>query len=63
VEGCDRTISGEAAWHLGYLFYRNAERERAIATFEELCRGTTVRSALGCAAALEVSMGAQDARR
>jgi len=63
LAGRDRTISSEAAWHLGYVFHRNGERERAIATFEDLCRGTTVRSALGCAAALELSRGAQDARR
>lgn len=63
LAGRDRTISSEAAWHLGYVFHRNGERERAIATFEDLCRGTTVRSALGCAAALELSKGAQEARR
>jgi hypothetical protein len=51
----DPELSNDVNWYLGLAYQRLGDRDAARAVFESLCQGRTVRSALGCAALLELS--------
>jgi tetratricopeptide (TPR) repeat protein len=51
----DPELSSHAAWYLAMAHQRLGQRDRARALLDSLCQGATIRSALGCAASLELS--------